>query len=177
MAEIGCSKTVWNAKINLCWWHLRRMVRTRLAKGKLSTSPYNVERAMKEFGFINATFIPLGTRVDAQDCEGSSPDDKLPPLVNDETSPPENPTAASLPTPPMNQPPAVHPPILGQPLGDVSNVLRIKFSLPSIASAVGHVIQGAGFKLHIAPTKLPDIEEEEPEPIEDKGTVSEDNDD
>ena len=41
MAEIGCSRMVWDAKINLCWWHLRRAVRARLAKGKLSTSEDN----------------------------------------------------------------------------------------------------------------------------------------
>jgi hypothetical protein len=50
----------------------------------------------------------------------------------------------------------------------------MKFSLPSIASAVGRVIQGAGFKIHIAPTKLPDIQEES---TEDKGAVSEGHDD
>jgi hypothetical protein len=44
MAEIGCSKLVWKeAKINLCWWHLRHALRTRLAKAKLSTTPYNFE--------------------------------------------------------------------------------------------------------------------------------------
>jgi hypothetical protein len=26
MAEIGCAKAVWGAKLNLCWWHLRRAV-------------------------------------------------------------------------------------------------------------------------------------------------------
>ncbi len=175
MAEIGCSKKVWDAKINLCWWHLRQAVRARLAKGKLSTSPYNVDHAMKEYGFIDANFIPPGTRVDLEDCEGGSPDDKL---VNAKTSsPPAIPPAASPPSPPTNQPPAINPPTLGRPLGDVSNALRMKFSLPSIASAVGRVIQGAGFKLHIAPTQLPDIKKEEPKPIEDKDAVSEDDED
>jgi hypothetical protein len=179
MAEIGCSKMVWDAKINLCWWHLRRAVRVRLAKGKLSTSPYNVDRAMKEFGFIDANFIPPGTQIDIEDCEGGSPDDVVLPLVNAETSSSStNPPTMSLPNPPANQPPAIHPPILGQPLGDASNALRIKFSLPSIVSAVGRVIQGAGFKLHIAPKQLlPDIEEEEPKPMEDEGSISEEDDD
>jgi hypothetical protein len=86
MAEIGCSKMVWDAKINLCWWHLQRAVRARLAKGKLSTSLYNIDRTMKEFGFIDADFIPPGTRVDIENCEGGSPDNELLPLVNAETS-------------------------------------------------------------------------------------------
>src|SRR5258708_33513376 len=33
MAEIGTLKEVWQkSKISLCWWHLRRAVRTQLAK-------------------------------------------------------------------------------------------------------------------------------------------------
>ena len=65
MAEIGTLKDVWKkAKISLCWWHLRRAVRTRLAKTKLSTTPYNVKRACAEFNFIDAEFVPAGTRVD-----------------------------------------------------------------------------------------------------------------
>lgn len=31
MAEIRCLKEIWNVKISLCLWHLRRAVRTRLA--------------------------------------------------------------------------------------------------------------------------------------------------
>lgn len=43
MAEISMAKAVWKAKISLCWWHLCRVVHTSwLAKGKLSTMPYNV---------------------------------------------------------------------------------------------------------------------------------------
>jgi len=50
------AKVVWKAKISLCWWHLRRAVRTRLANGKLSTTPYNVERAQAEFSFIDRDY-------------------------------------------------------------------------------------------------------------------------
>ncbi|KAF8236825.1 hypothetical protein L208DRAFT_1390109 [Tricholoma matsutake] len=57
MAEIGsCRKTWSQAKIQLCWWHLCKAVRTRLQLTKLSTTPYNVERARGEFSFINAGF-------------------------------------------------------------------------------------------------------------------------
>lgn len=165
MAEIGCSRMVRDAKINLCWWHLQRAVQARLAKGKLSTSPYNVNRAVKEFGFIDANFTPPGTQVNLEDCEGGSPDNELLPLINAEPSSSTNPPAAPPPT------------TLSQPLEDASNALWVKFSLPSIVSAVGRVIHGAGFKLHIAPTRIPDIEEEGPKPMEDKDNVSEEDED
>jgi hypothetical protein len=138
MGEIGSSKTVWDAKINLCWWHLRRAVRTRLAKAKLSTTPYNVDRAIKEFGFISTDFIPAGMRVDIEDYEGGLPEKDLPPLVD------------------VNQAP-------------LSNSLRVKFSLPNIVSAVGRVIHGTGFRLHIPAVmvmQLPTINEEEEETVE-----------
>ena len=105
-----------------------------------ATSPYNVNCAVKEFGFIDANFTPPGTQVDLEDCEGGSPDNELLPLINAEPSSSTNPPAAPPPTTPS------------QPLEDASNALRVKFSLPSIVSAVGRVIHGAGFKLHIAPT-------------------------
>src|SRR6266446_10644601 len=66
MAEISCAKVVWDAKLNLCWWHLRRAVRMRLAKAKLSTTPYNIDRAMAEYAFISANFFPPGIRVDTE---------------------------------------------------------------------------------------------------------------
>ncbi|TFK60517.1 hypothetical protein BDN72DRAFT_939826 [Pluteus cervinus] len=75
MAEIGCLKDVWKSKISLCWWHLRRAVRTRMAKNKLSTTPYNVERARGEFDFIDIAFVPPRTKVDIEDYEGGIPDD------------------------------------------------------------------------------------------------------
>ncbi|KAF7377076.1 hypothetical protein MSAN_00126100 [Mycena sanguinolenta] len=43
MAEIGMIRSVWNAKIQLCLWHLKRAVRTRLDKRKLSTTPKVVQ--------------------------------------------------------------------------------------------------------------------------------------
>ena len=67
ITEIGCLREVWNAKISFCWWHLRHAVCTRLAKAKLSTTPYNVKRAHEEFPFINLNSIPSRTRVDVTD--------------------------------------------------------------------------------------------------------------
>lgn len=107
-------------------------MRTRLAKAKLSTSLYDVERAMAEYDFIKANFVPPGTRVDIDDCEGW--------ILDDEPAT-------------KCQPP--------QPLHDVTNSLQIKLSLPSITLAVGRVIQGAGFRLSIPATHLPTIQEQE----------------
>ena len=150
MGEIGSSWEVWEAKINLCWWHLRWAVRTRLAKAKLATTPYNIDRAVAEFNFISANFIPPGTQIDVGDYEGGILDaEQLPTLVNT-MAPVAQPGAIQLPQ---------HPP----PLQDSMNLLRIKLALPNIASAVGRMIQGVGFKLSIAPTCLPTIEEEDDE--------------
>lgn len=129
MAEIGCAKLVWpEAKINLCWWHLHRAIRTRLAKAKLSTMPYNFKRAKKEYGFIDVDFIPPGTRVDIEDYEGGSPD-LLPPLATASTTAPRPPTnpglAATQPQPP--------------PLGNVTNSLRIRVPLANVVAASCHI--------------------------------------
>lgn len=115
MAEIGCLREVWNAKISLCWWHLHRAVRTRLAKAKLTTTPYNVKRAYGEFPFIKMDFIPPGTRVDVTDYEGGPPDD--------------------------NPPPTTDPPISGSiitttaTLGDITNGLRIRIPITTQQTA------------------------------------------
>jgi hypothetical protein len=79
MAEIGAVKDVWEAtgKFNLCWWHLRHAVRTRLVKTKLATSPYNLSHTMAEYSFIKPDFIPAEMRVDINDYEGGIPDDAL----------------------------------------------------------------------------------------------------
>jgi hypothetical protein len=60
MAEIGMSQRVWpDAKVQLCWWHIRKAVRSRL-QGNLPTSPYNIERAHREYAFIKKDFLPYG---------------------------------------------------------------------------------------------------------------------
>jgi len=145
MAEIGCTKMIWTAKINLCWWHLRQAVRTQLAKAKLSTTPYNLDRAGAEYQFISTDFTPPGTQTDIDDYEGGLPDDQSP------VSRVQEPSSINQPANP-SQPPA---------LAEISNSLKIKFQIPDIASAVGHVIRGVGFKLTLAPTKQASIDDDE----------------
>ena len=178
MAEIGCLRQVWNPKISLCWWHLRRALRTRLAKAKLSTTPYNARRAHAEFSFIDKDFIPLGTHVDANDYEGGPPEDAD--LVLAEPNP--TPTLVNAPSGTAHVP------------RDATNVLRIKIPLPSqivpaqsglpdgqqqrgvngVAlndepSTATRLIQGNGFTLRvlksIAPASLDKATEDEDEEI------------
>jgi MULE transposase domain len=74
MAEIKASKTVWvDAKHQLCWWHLRRAIRQRLALAKLETSDYNAQRANQVFDFIDATWYPA-RQADPADNEGDVAD-------------------------------------------------------------------------------------------------------
>ena len=47
-----------DSKHQLCWWHLRKAIRERMAKNKLSTTPYNAVHACSEFRFINSAFAP-----------------------------------------------------------------------------------------------------------------------
>ncbi|KAF8226475.1 hypothetical protein L208DRAFT_1301494, partial [Tricholoma matsutake] len=73
MAKIGsCQKTWSQAKIQLCWWHLRKAIRTRLQLAKLSMTPYNIKHARGEFGFISTGFQPT-SKVDAKECKGGIP--------------------------------------------------------------------------------------------------------
>jgi len=69
MAEIHAVKEVWNPKVQLCWWHLRKVVRERLKNTKLSTTPYKPTQANTKFLFINITFTPLG-KADVAETEG-----------------------------------------------------------------------------------------------------------
>ncbi|KAJ7934879.1 hypothetical protein B0H13DRAFT_2481333, partial [Mycena leptocephala] len=92
MAKIGMLKDVWNAKISLCWWHLRRAVRTRLANAKLSTTPYDPGRAHAEFPFIDVTFVPMA-QADGGEYEGGQPETVTP--VVPASQPPRTFTAAS----------------------------------------------------------------------------------
>ncbi|KAF7799214.1 hypothetical protein EIP86_010446 [Pleurotus ostreatoroseus] len=64
----------WIVKLQLCWWHLRRAVSQRLAKSKLSTTPYNASRAHNEFPFIDSTFVPPG-QSDPTEYEGGDEED------------------------------------------------------------------------------------------------------
>ena len=69
MAEINAVKEVWDPKIQLCWWHLKKAVRERLKKKKLSTTPYNAADAHTGFPFIDPQFVS-GGRSDARETEG-----------------------------------------------------------------------------------------------------------
>ena len=69
MAEIHAVKEVWNPKVQLCWWHLRKAIREQLKNTKLSTTPYKPAQANAEFPFIDITFTPLG-KADTAETEG-----------------------------------------------------------------------------------------------------------
>ena len=74
MAEIGMSQRVWSeAKHQLCWWHIREVLKKRL-KGNLPTTPYNATRAKREYHFVDLKFKPHG-QADPKDSEGSVPDE------------------------------------------------------------------------------------------------------
>lgn len=75
MAEVSMSRTVWpQAKHQLCWWHLERAIRQRMAKSKLSTSPYIGQRVHSIFNFVDPTFSPT-QQSDPSDIEGGGYDD------------------------------------------------------------------------------------------------------
>jgi hypothetical protein len=137
MAEIGMSKHVWwESKIQLCWWHMRKAVRERLAKSKLSTSPYNPKRAKQEFTFIDLTFIPPGS-ADPDEHEGGarapSPD---PPDIR-----PPRPHALILRIPNPSQPPsALDVPDTSHPtpevLQDAVNTIPADPTMPTVLQPV-----------------------------------------
>ena len=58
-SEIKAMEAVWpEAKHQLCYWHALRAVKTRLAKNKTRPLPYDPAEPMKEFGFIDPSFVP-----------------------------------------------------------------------------------------------------------------------
>ncbi|KAF8889149.1 hypothetical protein CPB84DRAFT_1749343 [Gymnopilus junonius] len=159
--------------VEMLAWGMKRIAEP--LRGKVVE--IGIDATLAEFTFIKHDFIPPGTGVDVDDYEGGIPDSELPPVVNDEApaaqsaAPLTAPTAASPPSPaapiPTAQPsgpapsngPSQHQPL--PPLADVTNFLRIKLPLPHIASAIGRVIQGQGFRLSIPAAHLPTIEEQE----------------
>jgi len=69
IVEIKAALAVWvTAKHQLCWWHLKKAVKSRLESSKLSTSVYHPNTARAEFNFVDVTFMPAG-RADPQDTE------------------------------------------------------------------------------------------------------------
>jgi hypothetical protein len=118
MALIGMARFVWAViKINLCYWHKRKAVGERLAKSKLSTSPYDSKRAHAEFTFIDANWRPPG-RPDKKEHEGGTRDDWTP--SNAPTQPNPNAVYIRLPAPtPAPTPSAVQNPSNGLSLRPV----------------------------------------------------------
>jgi hypothetical protein len=75
MAEIGMLRDVWDPKVQICWWHLKQAVQQRLTSSKLTTTPYNPQRARDKFRFIHESFQPIG-QSDSTEHEGGLPDDQ-----------------------------------------------------------------------------------------------------
>ncbi|KAJ8095831.1 hypothetical protein PM082_022723 [Marasmius tenuissimus] len=59
LAEIVMAKRVWpNGQIQICGWHMKKAVRERITKAKLSTTLYRAIEACKQFPFIDLKFVP-----------------------------------------------------------------------------------------------------------------------
>ncbi|KAJ7214419.1 hypothetical protein GGX14DRAFT_360171 [Mycena pura] len=100
MAEIGMLKAVWNPKINQCWWHVDDAISKRLKSAKLSTTPYNSQRANTEFSFIDVLFVPPG-KDDPDEFEGGILEL---PSQSEET---DNPSRLTFVLPPSQLPPSM----------------------------------------------------------------------
>lgn len=122
-AEISALGAVWPAaKVQICFWHLKRAITDRISKPSLKTTPYNVTEACKEFGFIDPSFVPT-TSADPKDNEeyGYGSDAEYQPNTKKVTNRKKAPTRLTLP-----------PPLPPQQLSQVNpNTLRITISIPS----------------------------------------------
>lgn len=59
-SEINAMHAVWPvAKHQLCFWHVLRALKQRLAKNKERPGHYDVDAAHTEFHFISPSFVPL----------------------------------------------------------------------------------------------------------------------
>ena len=86
MAEIRAARNIWNdAKHQLCWWHLRKAIRERTAKSKLTTTPYNAKRANAAFDFIELLWRPRG-KGDVNEREGEGIDEDDVPIISPPTT-------------------------------------------------------------------------------------------
>ena len=104
MAEIGsCHKTWALAKIQLCWWHLRKAVRACLQLNKLSTTPYNVECTRAEFRFISMEFWPSGG-ADQRESEGGVPGESSTYVIPEDTPSIHGPNSLFIWIPNLSQP-------------------------------------------------------------------------
>jgi hypothetical protein len=59
--EINALRSVWpTAKHQLCFWHVLRALKRRLANNREAPAFYRATEASSHFPFIDATFLPLG---------------------------------------------------------------------------------------------------------------------
>jgi len=138
MGEIGMLRNVWpSAKIQLCWWHMRKAVRERLAKSKLSTSPYSGQEAHAEYSFINAKFLPPG-KADPHEHEGGIRDDGINSEITTVTQKGPNSLSIRLPNP-LAVPKRDTLPVL-QDCVNTIKVLRLTIWLPGVVKHVDNNI-------------------------------------
>jgi len=96
IAEIKGAKAVWvSAKHQLCWWHIKKAVSTRLKELRLGTSPYHVDVAHTKFSFIDLSFIPT-TQPNDQDTEDMNPEPSAYPDPSLPPQPMSNPNALPM---------------------------------------------------------------------------------
>ena len=136
----GVWKTV---KLQLCWWHMQKALRERLAKRKLSTTPYNGEQAQEQFGFIDLQFHPAGN-ADPEEYEGRIEDSAgssavyaTPSGTNSATLPPFKYTSTALLSDALGtQRLSIKIPALSQPTSSISNHILCSepTNTPSISS-------------------------------------------
>ena len=63
LSEINALRSVWpNADYQLCYWHVLRALRKRLAIRKRAPAPYSIVQARSRFEFIDQWFMPIGQR-------------------------------------------------------------------------------------------------------------------
>ena len=63
LSEINAFRHVWpNADYQLCYWHVLRALKKRLATRKRAPAPYSLIEAQRQFEFIDNWFLPIGQR-------------------------------------------------------------------------------------------------------------------
>ncbi|KAF9033847.1 hypothetical protein BJ165DRAFT_1356948, partial [Panaeolus papilionaceus] len=164
MAEIAMAREVWEAKISLCWWHLRRAVHTRLAKGALATTPYDPGRANTQHKFIDVDFRPKG-QADILDYEGGPNCERPEVSETEEMKKPEEKLTSSSSS--VNLPPIIITPELNAQARAAAEPPKEGISLSSVMSTItgaAHLI-----RIKLVPPKPPATI---PEPDEDDENMS-----
>jgi hypothetical protein len=164
MAEVNAAHLVWpEAKHQLCWWHLRKAVRTRLAKNTLSTVPYHPFTAEQEFGFINIHFLPRKKpdvsekEDDREEITATHPSHLTAPRApppGHTAGPIHGPNYISFKLPPPSQPLLLQAPPLSQAPAPSqapasSQILRIPGHLRLLASAAHVVVDEIEQTVHV----------------------------